>query len=100
MKHFILAAALAATLTVPAYAASDTFSMNVDYSPAKLETRAGAEAEYNAIRKQIADRCETENGALRIIPVLVERLCTARSMDQAVRQIGHPVLDEVHASRR
>ncbi|MFN4023370.1 MAG: UrcA family protein [Hyphomonas sp.] len=100
MKRFILAAALAATLSLPAFAASDTFSMDVDYAPSKLETRAGAEAEYDSIRRQIAHRCEAENASHRFLPVYIERRCTARTVDQAVRRIDHPVLSQVHADRR
>lgn len=100
MKRFIIAAALAATVTAPAFAASDTFSMEINYSRAALETKAAAEAEYDAIRKQVAERCTAENAAFGIAPAFIERRCTVRVMDKAVRRINHPLLDEVHAERR
>lgn len=100
MKRTLIAAALAATIAVPAFAASDTFRMDINYTRANLETPAGAAAEYDQIRKQVTARCAAEHASLKIFPAQVERICTAGLMDKAVRQISHPLLSEVHTSRR
>lgn len=101
MKRFIIAAALAATtVTAPAFAASDKFEMDVTYSSKKLSTTAGAEAEYEHIRKQIEDRCVAENSGLRVPRAYVEAFCVRKTMDSAVRSINSELLTQIHAERR
>ena len=101
MKRFIIAAALATTVIAsPAFAASDKFEMDVNYSSKKLSTIAGAEAEYEHIRKQVEDRCVAESSALRGPRAYVEAFCVRRTMDSAVRSINNELLTQVHAERR
>ncbi|AXE65488.1 hypothetical protein HPO_16935 [Hyphomonas polymorpha PS728] len=101
MKRFIIAAALAATtVAAPAFAASEKFEMDVNYSSKKLSTVAGAEAEYEHIRKQIEDRCVSENADIRVPRSIVETFCVRKTMDSAVRSIDSELLTQVHAERR
>lgn len=101
MKRFIIAATLAATaIAGPALAASDKFEMDVNYSSKKLSTVAGAEAEYEHIRKQIEDRCASENADMRVPRSIVETFCVRKTMDSAVRSINSELLTQVHAERR
>jgi UrcA family protein len=101
MKRFILAAALAAaTLSAPAYAASDDFKMELTYSGKNLATRAGAELEYEHLRKQVAERCEAEQADIGFAGVYAQNYCVRKTMTRAVNSIGHPMLAEVHTDRR
>lgn len=101
MKRLILAAALAAaTLSAPAYAASDDFKMELSYSGKNLATRTGAEAEYDYIRKQVAERCEAEQADLGIARGYAQTYCVRKTMSRAVKSIGNPMLTDVHAERR
>lgn len=103
MKRFIIAAALAAaTVTAPAFAAtvSDTFQMEVIYSEKNLTSRSNAEAEYEHIRTQVADRCVVEHANLRFATGYAQTFCVRKTMDRAVRSIDNPLLKQVHAERR
>ncbi len=101
MKRFIIAAALAATAFAgPALAASDTFEMDVNYSAKKLSTAAGAQAEYEHIRKQVEDRCAAENANIRLAGAYAETFCVRKTMDSAIRSIDSQQLSKVHAERR
>ncbi|MFN4184171.1 MAG: UrcA family protein [Hyphomonas sp.] len=101
MKRFIIAAALAAaTLSAPAFAASDTFKMEVSYSGKNLSSRSGAEAEYQYIRNQVADRCTAEHAEMRFVGGYAQAYCVRKTMDRAVNSIGNPLLTEVHAESR
>ena len=101
MKRLILAAALAAaTLSAPAYAASDDFKMELSYTGKNLATRDGAEAEYDHIRKQVSERCSNEQKVLGFSGVYAQHYCVTKTMNRAVASIGNPMLTEVHADRR
>ncbi|ABI75885.1 hypothetical protein HNE_3083 [Hyphomonas neptunium ATCC 15444] len=101
MKRIILAAALAtATLCAPAYAASDSFQMEIDYSGKNLSSRSGAETEYDHIRKQVSERCATEHADMRFASAYAQNLCVRKTMDRAVGSIDNTLLTQVHAERR
>lgn len=104
MKHSVLAAAIAATfIAMPAFAAVEDFQFEVTFAPEKLETSEGARDEYTNIAKQVAERCAAEHvhtGLGRIHEVFATRICTAQTLNRAVRQIDHPQLTEVHAASR
>lgn len=101
MKRLIIAAALAATVATPALAASDTFRMDIIYSSANLSTHAGAEAEYEYIREQVTERCQSEHASeFRFFPERVTKICTDRTLARAIQKINHPMLDRVHSERR
>ena len=97
MYRSILAATLAAvTLAAPAFAATDTFKLEVDFSRANLATEEGASAEYAKIRDQVADRCIAEHAEMRFATAFAIKACTNRTLSRAVRQIAEPVLTSVH----
>ncbi|MFN3608168.1 MAG: UrcA family protein [Hyphomonas sp.] len=101
MKRFILAAAFAATaFTAPAFAASDSFKMDINYSSKNLVSRAGAETEYDHIRKQVADRCIAEHAGLHFAADYAQTMCVRKTMDRAVRSIGDAQLTQIHTERR
>jgi UrcA family protein len=101
MKRLILAAALAAaTLSAPAYAASDDFKMELSYSGKNLATRTGAEIEYENLRKQVAERCKAEQADLGFVGGYAQTYCVRTTLNRAVKSIGNPMLTEVHAERR
>ncbi|PKP82062.1 MAG: hypothetical protein CVT79_07145 [Alphaproteobacteria bacterium HGW-Alphaproteobacteria-18] len=101
MKRFIIATALAtATLSAPAFAASDSFKMEVSYSGKNLSSRSGAETEYEHIRNQVAERCAAEHAQMRFAGGYAQTYCVRKTMDRAVSSIGSPLLTEVHTERR
>lgn len=101
MKRFIVAAALAtATMTAPAFAASSDFKMELAYSNQNLATRSGAEAEYDYIRKQVAERCAAENSDARFGRSYAQAFCIRTTMKQAVKSIDSDMLNQIHAERR
>jgi UrcA family protein len=101
MKRSLIAAALAASLVAaPAFAASDTFEMPVSYDRDALTTPEGAKAQYQIIRRQVAARCATENADMAIGHTFANTICTARTMDKAVKSIDSPQLTQVHAARK
>ncbi|MFN3312755.1 MAG: UrcA family protein [Hyphomonas sp.] len=104
MKRSIFAAAAAATLiAMPAFASVETFKLDITYAPEKLETPAGAAAEYTRISEQVSERCAAEHadrGMGRIFATQATRICTAQTLERTVRQIGHPQLTEAHKASR
>lgn len=101
MKRLIIAAALVvSTVTAPAFAASNNFKMEVNYSSQHLTTRDGAEKEYDHIRKQVSERCTAEHADFMLSNDFAHDFCVRRAMDSAVRSISNPLLSEVHTERR
>jgi UrcA family protein len=101
MKRSMLAAlAATATLAAPAFAATDTFKLDVAYSEANLETAAGAAAEYASIRDQVLKRCDAEHADLGFAKVYAVNLCTERTLGRTVRAINHANLTAEHARNR
>lgn len=102
MKRLIIAAALAAaTLTAPAFAASDDFQVEIEYSGKKLANRSDAETEYEHIHKQVSERCAAEHASLRrVLSTYGRTVCTRQTMDRAVQSIDNPMLTQVHTERR
>jgi UrcA family protein len=101
MYRSIIAATLAAaTLAAPAFAATDTFKLDVDFSRANLVTEEGASAEYSKIRDQVADRCIAEHAGMRSAKAFAVEACTNRTLSKAVRRIANPVLTSVHLEAR
>lgn len=101
MKRLIIAAALAAaTVTAPAFAASDTFQMDINYSDKNLASRSSAETEYEHIRKQVAARCIAEHADLKFATGYAQNACVRKTMDRAVHSIDNTLLKQVHTERR
>lgn len=101
MKRFIITAAIAAAaIAAPAYAASNNFKMEVNYSSKNLTTPEAAEAEYQHIREQVSERCATEHEGVQIAGGFTQEFCVRRTMDSAVKSIGNPLLTQIHADRR
>jgi UrcA family protein len=97
MYRSLTAASLAAaTLAAPAFAATDTFRLEVDFSRANLVTEEGASAEYAKIRNQVTDRCVAEHAGMTFAKAFAAEACTNRTLSKAVRQIADPVLNSVH----
>lgn len=100
MYRPLIAAALAlSTLAAPAFAATSTFRMEVEYSKANLATETGAAAEYVRIRDQVAERCEAELAEVKYGQQIAIRACNERTLTNTVRAIGNANLTEVHANR-
>jgi UrcA family protein len=100
MYRTLIAAAVAATvIATPAFAASSTFRMDVEYSKANLATPASAAKEYVHIRDQVAERCEAEHSDLKVGKGFAVKACTERTMTNTVRAIGDANLSDVHANR-
>lgn len=103
MKRLAITAAAAAILAAPAFAATQDFKFELSYNAAALETSQTAAAEYDRIAEQVAERCTSEHTHSRmgrIYETHAARICMTRTMDRAVRQIGHAQLSEIHADRR
>ena len=100
MYRTLIAAALAVTaFATPAFAASSTFRMDVEYSKANLATPASAAKEYVHIRYQVIDRCEAELADVKYGQEFVVKACTERTLTNTVRAIGNANLSDVHANR-
>ncbi len=97
LATLIAAAAFAAA---PAFAASERFEMEIDYSKARLDAPQTVGAEYASIRDQVVDRCEAEHADLKFGQAFAVRTCTNYTLAVAVRKIGHPALTAVHAASR
>jgi UrcA family protein len=101
MKRTLIAAALVvATAAAPAFAVSEKFSMDVEYSRANLATAAGAAAEYANIRNQVAERCEAEHAGMNFAKSYAVKFCTQQTLAKAIRKIDVPNLTAVHAQQR
>jgi UrcA family protein len=101
MKRSLIAAALAASLiAAPAFAASDTFNMAISYDRDAATTPEGAKAQYKVIHAQVADRCEAEHSNLQLGQTFAVTICTARTMDKAIKSIDSPQLTQVHAAKK
>lgn len=101
MKRFIIATAIvAATIAAPALAASDTFKMEIAYTADNLATRSGAEAEYDSIRQQVAERCKAEMTDRIFAGGYARTFCISKTMDRTVLSIDNPQLTAVHAEHR
>lgn len=101
MKRTLIAATLAiATIAAPAFAASDKFNMDVEFSRAKLATAAGAAVEYSHIRDQVAERCEAEHADMRFAKTYAVKFCTDQTLAKAIRKIDNANLTAVHAQQR
>lgn len=104
MKRPLIAAALIlSTLAAPAFAATDTFRMDVEFSRANLVTVEGALAEYEKIRDQVADRCVTEHpgtSRLNFARGVQIDACTERTLSAAIRDIADPNLTAVHTKAK
>lgn len=99
-RSLIAASLAAATLAAPAFAATDTFRLEVDVSRANLVTEEGAPAEYARIRNQVADRWIAEHAGMTFAKAFAAEACTNRTLSKAVRQIADPVLNSVHLEAR
>ncbi|MFN7055376.1 UrcA family protein [Hyphomonas sp.] len=103
MKRLAIAAAAALLVSAPAFAASNTFQMEVEFAPAKLSSPQGAQQEYDRIAEQVSSRCATEHrnaGTGRVFQNYAAEICTRQTLDRAIREANHPALTEVHAARR
>lgn len=101
MKRSLIAAALAiATISAPAFAATDTFDMNVEFSRANLDTAKGAAAEYAHIRDQVVDRCQSEHKGFGFAQKIAVEFCTEQTLGKAIRKIDNANLTAVHAKSR
>lgn len=100
MKRPLIAAALIASLVAaPALAASDDFQMAVTFDRVTAETPEGAKAEYKKIHEEVAERCAAEHENFRLGKDFANSLCTARTMNKAIRAISIPELTKIHAAR-
>jgi UrcA family protein len=100
MYRTLIAAAFAVTaIATPAFAATSTFRMEVEFSKANLATPASATKEYAHIRDQVADRCAAELADLRYGKDFAVKACTERTLTNTVRAIGNANLSQVHANR-
>ena len=101
MKRSLIAAALAASLiAAPAFASSDTFEMPISFDRDAISTPEGAKAEYQIIRAQVTESCESEHADMEIGHAFAVKICTSRMMDKAVRSIDSTQLSKVHAGRK
>lgn len=98
-RPLIAAAVAVATLATPAFAASSTFRMEVEYSKANLATSASAAKEYAQIRQQVVDRCEGELADVKYGKQFAVNACIDRTLTNTVRAIGNANLSDVHANR-
>ena len=98
-RSLIAAAFAAAAIATPAFAATSTFRMDVEYSKANLATPASAAKEYAHIRDQVSDRCEAEHADMKYGQDFAVRACTERTLTNTVRAIGDKNLSEIHANR-
>lgn len=101
MKRTLIAAALViATAATPAFAASEKFNMEVEFSRTNLATATGAASEYTSIRDQVASRCEAEHASMNFAKDYAVRFCTERTLAKAIRKIDNANLTAVHAQKR
>ncbi len=101
MKRPLTVIALAAgLLSMPALAGaiqSNQFEFEVSFDRSALDDRTRLASEYDGIRKQISERCETENeGFNPLRKVLAVRNCTTVAMENTIRKIGHDELTAHH----
>lgn len=99
-RPFAVLLVSAAIAGAPAFAATDTFKLEIDYNTARLDSPQTVPAEYASIRDQVRDRCEAEHAEVKIGYDFVVRTCTRRTLNIAVRKIDHPSLTAVHAASR
>lgn len=97
MKRSLIALALiAASASAPAFAATDTFEVAVDYNITALNDADKIQAEYDYIREQVSETCQAANSEYKLLSSFVERRCTGKTMDKVVSEIGHDALTALH----
>lgn len=97
MIRTITALALAVSVaTAPAFAASNTFKMEVELNPAQLATAEGAKEEYTRIRKDVRERCAAEHSGFRFAKAYVVGQCESRTMKNVVAHVDNSNFSKAH----
>lgn len=103
MIRSLTAIALAASfVSAPAFAASDTFEMDIKINKANLETIEQASAEYEKIREDVHERCVSENktlGRRLAINIAVTR-CEHQLMNKIVSRVDNDNFTAAHRASR
>ncbi|MEZ5955407.1 MAG: UrcA family protein [Hyphomonas sp.] len=92
----LIAAALAVSLAAPAFASSEPFRMAVQFDRDALATPAGAAAEYENVKQQVADRCEAESADIPFGKSFAVSYCERNTMRDVVRRIGNANFTAAH----
>ena len=77
----------AAAISAPAYAASDTFTMEIDLNRAQLQTVEGAKAEFENISDQITKNCEATYAEYDLGKGFAITVCERRTMKKVVAYV-------------
>ncbi|MDX1291985.1 MAG: UrcA family protein [Hyphomonas sp.] len=97
MIRTITAITLAVSVaTAPAFAASDTFKMEIDLNRAQLASVEGAKEEYTRIRKDVRERCAAEHAEFRFGKAYVIGQCERRTMNNIVANIDDANFSKAH----
>lgn len=98
-----IAAAAAALITTSAFAAPvDTtaatvsVSYSAEFARADLQTEVGAKAAYARLRS-LARRVCTDGESSRNVAMFEAQECTAKALDAAVKDLGAPAVEQLHA---
>jgi UrcA family protein len=69
-----------------------------EFNRADLQTEVGAKAAYSRLRN-LARRACTDGDAARGISMFGTQECAARALDAAVKELGSPAVEQLHAAK-
>lgn len=104
IKNRIVTSLAAALVAGSAFAAPITpsekveVSYTVEFNRADLQTDVGAKAAYARLRT-LARRACTAGDSLRSVAMFETQECAAKALDAAVKELGSPAVEQLHAAR-
>lgn len=101
MKRKLIALALAtATISAPAFAATDKFEMAIDYNVSAFENADLIEAEYQHIRDQVVETCTAEHSDIHFGADFFVKSCTRTMMKKVVAKIDNDALTTLYSETK
>jgi UrcA family protein len=73
-------------------------SYTVEFARADLQTEVGAKAAYARLRN-LARRACTDGDTARSIAMFETQECAAKALDAAVKELGSPAVEQLHAAK-
>ena len=82
-----------------AHAAAE-FGFKYSYDAEKMETEAGAQEVLDDLTKEIREHCKSDFTGTRLTSWVLDRQCTARTLEATVTKINSPMLTKVYAESK
>ena len=98
MRALIIATSIAAaaTISLPAYAVSERFTLDVTVTQENVSTPEKTRATYEELVDKIADTCRAESGTRGIINWYSQNRCEAQTLASAIVALDEPALSALY----